>query len=52
MAEEFLNCEYPKNSTPTNRSFNFDPNRMIYPIPTDEIKKNNAISQSDQNPGY
>ncbi|WP_418697168.1 RagB/SusD family nutrient uptake outer membrane protein [Bacteroides sp.] len=52
MAKEFLDCEYPKNQGWTKRTFDFDPNRMIYPIPTDEIRKNNAISQSDQNPGY
>lgn len=52
MAQEFLDREYPKGQGYTKRVFDFDPNRMIYPIPTDEIKKNNAISQEDQNPGY
>jgi hypothetical protein len=52
MAEEFLNNEYPKNEGYTQRSFDFNPNRMLYPIPTDEIIKNDEISQEDQNPGY
>jgi len=52
MAEEFLNIEYPKGQGYTKRTFDFNPNRMIYPIPTDEIIKNDAISQQDQNPGY
>lgn len=52
MAQEFLDREYPKGAGYTKRKFDFDPNRMIYPIPTDEIKKNNAINQEDQNPGY
>lgn len=52
MAEEFLNNEYPKNEGDTQRSFDFNPNRMLYPIPTDEIIKNDEISQEDQNPGY
>lgn len=52
MAEQFLNCEYPKGKGYTKRTFDFNENRMIYPIPTDEIIKNDAISQADQNPGY
>ncbi|MDR0940356.1 MAG: RagB/SusD family nutrient uptake outer membrane protein [Mediterranea sp.] len=52
MAQEFLDKEYPKGAGYTKRMFDFDNNRTIYPIPSDEIKKNNAISQADQNPGY
>jgi hypothetical protein len=52
MAQEFLDKEYPKGQTISNRKFDFDPNRMIYPIPTDELVKNAAINQEDQNPGY
>lgn len=52
MAEEFLNKEYPKGQGYTKRTFDFNSNHMLYPIPTDEIIKNDAINQSDQNPGY
>lgn len=52
MAEEFLNIEYPKGEGYTKRTFDFNPNRMLYPIPTDEIIKNKAIGLEDQNPGY
>ena len=52
MAQEFLDSEYPRNQGLTNRTFEFNPIRMLYPIPVDEIMKNDAISQSDQNPGY
>lgn len=52
MAEEFINCEYPKGQGYQKRAFDFNPNRMLYPIPTDEIMKNAAIGPEDQNPGY
>ena len=61
MAKEFLECEYPQNNGQryntdgepcTPRTFSFDSNRMLYPIPTQEILTNAAISQADQNPGY
>lgn len=52
MAEEFLNNEYPKGQGYTKRAFDFNTNRTIYPIPTEEIIKNDAINQEDQNPGY
>lgn len=61
MAEEFLNCEYPVNGGErynaeglpcTPRTFTFDANRMLYPIPTQEILTNADIPQSEQNPGY
>ncbi|MDN5291922.1 MAG: starch-binding outer membrane protein SusD/RagB family [Anaerophaga sp.] len=52
LAEEFLNCEYPKGGGYTKRKFDFNTNHMLYPIPTDEIIKNDAINQEDQNPGY
>ena len=61
MAQEFLDCEYPQNGGAyydaegkpcTPRKFNFDANKMLYPIPTQEILTNEDISQEDQNPGY
>jgi hypothetical protein len=30
----------------------FNINRLLYPIPVDEMENNTAINQSDQNPGY
>lgn len=61
MAKEFLDCEYPINGGVryneagepcTPRTFVFDPNKMLYPIPTQEILTNAGITQADQNPGY
>jgi hypothetical protein len=59
MVEEYLNAEYPKNSVPfdddnvhTKREFDYNVNRTLFPIPSDEILKNGALSPSDQNPGY
>ena len=36
----------------TKRAFNHDKNKELYPIPADEILKNPALTQDDQNPGY
>lgn len=66
MLEEFINLEYPKNvgtdpgADPegalddwrTYRTFNNNPNKMLFPIPEQEILTNDAISPEDQNPGY
>lgn len=66
MLEEFINLEYPKNvgTDPgvdldgafndwrTYRTFNHNPNKMLYPIPEQEILTNDAIGPEDQNPGY
>ena len=64
LIEEFINKEYPKGvGTPpgsdaayedwhTYRAFDHDPNKMLFPIPYQEILTNDAISSADQNPGY
>ncbi|OAV69109.1 SusD family protein [Bacteroidales bacterium Barb6XT] len=59
MVEQYLNAEYPKNNLPfdddnvhTQRTFDYSANRMLYPIPSEEILKNDALSEKDQNPGY
>lgn len=61
FAGEYLDIEYPVNGGErynedglpcTPRSFAFDPNRMLYPIPTKEILTNADITPADQNPGY
>ena len=64
MIEEFINKEYPKGvGTPpgseaayddwhTYRTFDFDMNKMLFPIPYQEILTNDAIGTEDQNPGY
>ncbi len=64
MMQEFIDKEYPKGvGTPpgteaafhdwrTYRTFENDMNKMLYPIPYQEILTNNGISQADQNPGY
>lgn len=61
MAREFIDIEYPKNDgsyyTPDNlprtpRTFDYDPNKELYPIPTNEILTNTEIGPEDQNPGY
>ncbi len=64
MLKEFLNKEYPANTGTapgstdayndwrTYRTFEVDENKFLYPIPYDEIVRNDGISQSDQNPGY
>ena len=56
---DYLDAEYPKNSIPedandihTTRSFDFNPDRMLFPIPTLEMETNKALTQQDQNPGY
>jgi len=56
---DFLNAEYPKNSIPqdennihTQRDFDFDSNRMLFPIPISEMQSNRALTPQDQNPGY
>ncbi len=60
---EFLEKEYPKNVGVPNsdpsarddwhlyRDFDYIP-RTLFPIPQYEIDNNEAISESDQNPGY
>ncbi|MCC8153228.1 MAG: RagB/SusD family nutrient uptake outer membrane protein [Tannerellaceae bacterium] len=65
IIDEFLDIEYPKNTgVPpgsdeayddwhTYRTFESNINRLLlYPIPYQEILTNDAISESDQNPGY
>lgn len=53
MAEEFLDKEYPRNSgTGTNRQFEFQSFRTLYPIPYLEIVRNPLIGPENQNPGY
>ena len=61
MAKDFLDAEYPKNDGSyytedglprTPRTFDYDPNRELYPIPTLEILTNPAIGPENQNPGY
>jgi tetratricopeptide (TPR) repeat protein len=52
IIKEFLDNEYPIGQTLSNRQFTFDPNHMIFPIPTKEILANEAITNADQNPGY
>jgi|GEM_PF-5139704 len=56
--------EYPKGvGTPpgseaayddwhTYRTFDFNINKMLFPIPYQEILTNDAIGPEDQNPGY
>lgn len=66
MLGEFIEKEYPKNVgiNPTvdpdgalndwhiYRTFDHNPNKMLFPIPEKEILTNDAIGQEDQNPGY
>ena len=61
MAKDFLDAEYPKNNGErytadglprTPRTFDYDPNKELYPIPTLEILTNAEINPEDQNPGY
>jgi hypothetical protein len=64
MLHEFLDKEYPANTGTapgtsaayddwrTYRTFQVDDNKFLYPIPYDEILRNDAISAADQNPGY
>ena len=61
MAKQFLDAEYPKNNGEmytadglprTPRTFDYDPNKELYPIPTLEILTNAEIGPEDQNPGY
>lgn len=52
MAEEFINKEYPKGETFTNRQFDYQSYREIYPIPYLEIVTNKLIGPENQNPGY
>jgi hypothetical protein len=59
VAGDYLDAEYPKNSIVqssdnihTVRSFDFNPNRMLYPIPRLEMETNQALKPEDQNPGY
>lgn len=64
MIEEHINCEYPKgvglaneapgaiDSKPFHRTFTYDPNKMLFPIPTNEMQTNKSLKPEDQNPGY
>ena len=64
MIEEFINLEYPKGvgTAPgtdaayqdwrTYRTFDYNKDKMLYPIPYQEILTNAEIGQEDQNPGY
>ena len=64
MMEEHINCEYPKGAGVPNdhpdaldtkntwRIFDYDPNKMTFPIPTTEMQTNKALGPEDQNPGY
>lgn len=64
MIEEFVNLEYPKNvGVPpgtdaayddwhTYRIFDHNQQKMLFPVPYQEILTNNAIEPEDQNPGY
>jgi len=64
MMEEFINKEYPKgvgtapgtdaayDDWQTYRIFDYDENKMLYPIPYQEILTNGDIGPEDQNPGY
>jgi len=64
MLHEFLDKEYPANTGTapgsdaayddwrTYRTFQVDENKFLYPIPYDEILRNDGISAEDQNPGY
>lgn len=61
MAQDFLDAEYPKNDgsrvTPDGlprspRTFDYNKNKELFPIPTNEILSNAEIGPEDQNPGY
>lgn len=64
MVEEFINLEYPKGvgTAPgsdaayqdwrTYRTFDYNKDKMLYPIPYQEILTNAEIGPEDQNPGY
>lgn len=61
MVKDFLDAEYPKNDGSyytkdglprTPRTFDYDSNRELYPIPALEILTNSEIGPEDQNPGY
>lgn len=52
MAEEFLNKEYPKGQGITQRQFDYQSYREIYPVPYLEIITNKLIGPENQNPGY
>lgn len=52
MAEEFLNKEYPKGQGITQRQFEYQSYREIYPVPYLEIITNKLIGPENQNPGY
>lgn len=40
------------DSKPWYRKFDFNPNKMLFPIPTTEMDTNKALTPADQNPGY
>lgn len=58
--QEFVDKEYPKgvgdrsdpNNWHTYRTYDYLKKSELLPIPQLEIDRNNAISNSDQNPGY
>ncbi|MCC8134016.1 MAG: RagB/SusD family nutrient uptake outer membrane protein [Tannerellaceae bacterium] len=52
MAKEFLDCEYPIGKGITNRQFEYQSYRELYPIPYLEIITNREIGPENQNPGY
>ena len=64
MIGEFVNIEYPKGvGTPpsapganldkrTYRTFDHNDDKMVFPIPTDEMLINKGIELGDQNKGY
>lgn len=66
MLGEFIENEYPKNvginpavdpdealnDWHIYRTFDNNPNKMLFPIPEKEILNNDAIGPEDQNPGY
>ncbi len=52
MAQEFIDKEYPKGQGITNRTFDYQSYREIYPIPYLEIITNKLIGPENQNPEY
>jgi len=52
MAEEFIDKEYPKSGTFTNRQFDYKSYHELYPIPYLEVITNKLIGPENQNPGY
>lgn len=52
MAREFLDKEYPKGQGVTQRQFDYQSYREIYPIPYLEIITNKLVGPENQNTGY